>query len=125
MTFQTGNATETIAICAISIWFGWLVYRFHQREYVYEMTFEPGVLRANDRRFKLQDITSHGRSEMGGDVVVAGASLPQNFIVGPHLFISVDGRQLPITPPMKSDRAARLHRDFEALYDRYKAMPAD
>ncbi len=126
VALQTGNAIETITICAIAAWLLWLVYRFHEREYVFAMTFEPGVLKVNGRRFDMQGIMNHGRSEMGGDVVIAGAPLPRNFIVGPHLFIAVEGRQIPITPPMKSEQVTRLHRHFDALLNTYQfGAPSD
>ncbi|NNU80530.1 hypothetical protein HMH01_08760 [Halovulum dunhuangense] len=124
-TIHSSGAVAGVAVLMLALAVLWLVQRFHARRDVHAITFEPAVLVVGDRSIDKRKITGHGRSGLGGDVVVPADGLPRNFTPGPHLFVETDGRQLPITPAMRSDQAIRLHRQFEALYDTWKAAPAE
>lgn len=100
----------------------WLTWRIGWRPRPFAMTFSRDVLEVGPQRFAYSDIRSYGLSGYGGDVVdTVSIGVPRNITIGPHLFIEVGGRHVPVTVALKPAQAKAALAAFARLLEKYRS----
>ena len=99
----------------------WLTWRVGWRQRRFAMTFSRDGLEVGPHRFAYRDIRSYGVSGYGGDVVdTVSIGVPRNITIGPHLYVEVGGRHVPVTVGLKPAQAQAALRAFADLLERHR-----
>lgn len=101
----------------------WLTWRIGWRARPFQLSFSSSFLQAGPHRYAYSDIQSFGLSRYGGDVLVTvSIGVPRNITIGPHVYIEVGERNLPITVGLKDAQAKEVLRLFGHLFDQYRSV---
>jgi hypothetical protein len=89
----------------------------------FRISFTRDFLQVGPKRYAYSDIQSFGVASYGGDVVdTVSIGVPRNVTIGPHIYIEVGGRRLPITVGLKGAQVGEALRVFAQLLDKYRSQ---
>lgn len=100
----------------------WFASKIAFRPKSLHIVFDDTGIGVGATRYGYGDITSFGISAFGGAADSPfNMPVPRNVTQGPHLYIEVGGRHIPITVGLRDAQARDAFDAFETLYRRYSA----
>lgn len=119
---SVGNYGTVLVMSGLSAAVFWLTWRMAWRRRPFQISFSQGFLQVGSQSHAYSDIRSYGLGGYGGDVVdPVSIGVPRNVTVGPHIYIEVGERRLPITVALKPSQAKEALRLFSHLLEEYRS----
>lgn len=119
--FSVSNYETVLAMTALTVAVLWLAWRIGWRPRRFQIAFSRAFLQIAQQRFAYSDIKSFGLSRYGGDIVdTVSIGVPRNVTIGPHIYIEIGKRHLPITVALNDAQAKEALRLFGHLIDKYR-----
>lgn len=100
----------------------WVTWWFSFRTREFKIIFSPAHLVVGKKSFAYSDIKAFGVAESGGDSFdPVSMAVPRNITFGPHIFIDLHNRRLPITIGLSADQAKEALDRFSELFETYSS----
>lgn len=120
--FSISNYGTVLVMTGLTATVFWLIWRIGWRPRPFHISFAQGFLQVGPHRYAYSDIQSFGVARYGGDVVdTVSIGVPRNVTIGPHIYIEVGNRHLPITVGLKDAHAEEAFRVFAHLLGKYRS----
>jgi len=120
--FSISNYGTVLVMTGLTATVFWLTWRIGWRPRLFHIWFARDFLQVVPKRYAYSDIQSFGVDRYGGDVVdTVSIGVPRNVTIGPHIYIEVGDKRLPITVGLKDAQAREALRIFAHLLDKYRS----
>ena len=100
----------------------WLTWRLGWRKRPFQIVFKRDQLEAGGRCIAYSDIVSVGIGGYGGDAFdPASMSIPRNYSVGPHVYVQLGERRMPVVIGLDQEQARPALDAFRHCLKMYRA----
>ncbi|MCU4651240.1 hypothetical protein N8I71_00230 [Roseibacterium sp. SDUM158016] len=119
---RVSDYLTVLVMVSVTLGILWLAWRIGWRRRAFRIVFKPDHLEAGPHRIAYSDIQSCGISRDGGDPYdPASMGIPRNYTAGPHVFVQVGERRMPVTVGLRDDQARSALGAVEHYLDRFGA----
>jgi hypothetical protein len=120
--FLISNYETVLVMTGMTATVFWLTWRIGWRSRPFNILFSRGFMQVGSQRYAYSEIQSFGVARYGGDVVDAvSMGVPRNVTIGPHIYIEVGNRFVPVTVGLNKPQAEEALRAFSHLLGKYSS----